>query len=64
MDRHTKKYAGQWVALKDDEETVVGHGATLQEAIDMAKACGYDDPIVTVMPREIITFIGGYGVSL
>jgi Family of unknown function (DUF5678) len=32
-----QKYKGLWVALKDDEETVVGSGATLKEAIEKAK---------------------------
>lgn len=48
-----KKYPGQWVALKDDEETVVGYGRTLQEAADRAKANGYDSPIFTVMPEDL-----------
>ena len=58
-----KKYAGQWVALKDDEETVVGHGATLQEAMDEAHSNSYTDPIMTYMPKEILPYIGGFRVE-
>ncbi len=49
-----------WVALLDDEVTVVGSGKTLAEAKDMAKAKGYMDPILTQMPEELVTFVGGF----
>jgi uncharacterized protein DUF5678 len=52
-----EKYKGLWVALKDDETTVVGSGKTLEEALDEARAHGYDEPIVTRMPQELVTFI-------
>ncbi len=58
-----KKYAGQWVALKHDEETVVGHGATLREAMDDALLHDYKDPIVTYMPKEILPYVGGFRVE-
>jgi Family of unknown function (DUF5678) len=53
-----EKYKGLWVALKDDEQTVVGSGKTLQEALEEASKNGYDEPIVTRMPEELRTFIG------
>lgn len=55
-----KKYKGMWVALLDDEVTVVGSGKTLREAKDMAKAKGYENPIMTQMPDELVTYIGGF----
>jgi hypothetical protein len=48
------KYKGRWVALKDDEQTVVGSGDSVREALDQARAHGYDDPIVTRMPEDLI----------
>lgn len=53
-----KKYKGLWVALKDDEETVVGSGKTLREAVDMAKKKGYPNPILTRMPDSLATYVG------
>jgi hypothetical protein len=51
-----EKYKGLWVALKADEQTVVGSGKTLQQALEEASRNGYDEPIVTRMPGERITF--------
>jgi hypothetical protein len=31
-----QQYKGQWVALKDDEQTVVAHGPTLREVLEQA----------------------------
>lgn len=56
-----KKYKGKWVALKDDEQTVVGVGNTAQEAWEEARKKGYSNPILTNMPKELVTYVG-YGV--
>jgi len=53
-----QKYKGMWVALKEDEVTVVGAGSTLKEALQNAAAAGYPHPIVTKMPRELTYFAG------
>ncbi len=53
-----KKYKGLWVALADNEETVVGVGATVREAISEAKKNGNTEPILTRMPEEITTYVG------
>jgi hypothetical protein len=50
-------YKGLWIALKDDEQTVVGSGKTLQAALEEASKNGYDEPIVTRMPHELVTFM-------
>jgi uncharacterized protein DUF5678 len=52
------QYKGLWVALKDDETTVVGSGGTLREALKEAQKKGYQDPILTRMPDELVTYIG------
>ena len=53
-----QQYKGMWVALKEDEVTVVGAGPTLKEALRKASEAGYPHPIVTKMPRELIYFAG------
>jgi len=56
-----QKYKGLWVALEDDEVTVVGHGKTLKEALAEARKHGFENPIVTRMPEELVTYVG-YGL--
>ena len=58
------KYKGRWVALEDDEQTVVGSGESVRDALDQARANGYTEPILTRMPDELIPFVGAYEVSL
>ncbi len=53
-----KQYKGLWVALKDDETTVVGSGITPRKALEGAKKKGYQNPILTRMPDELVTYIG------
>ena len=53
-----KKYKGFWVALADDEITVLGHGKTLKEALDKAKRNGYANPILTRLPESLFTYVG------
>jgi len=53
-----KKYKGRWVALKKDEETVVGSGKTAKEAWEEAQKKGYKKPILTHMPKELVTYVG------
>ena len=53
-----KKYKGLWVALLDDEKTVVASGKTAREAWGKAQAKGYKKPIMFRVPTEIIPYIG------
>ncbi len=55
-----KKYKGLWVALADDEETVLGSGKTAREALEQAQKKGHEYPILTRMPEEIVTYVGGF----
>ena len=52
------QYRGQWVALDDDETSVVGNGETPQIALQTAKKNGYDDPIMARMPIELVSLVG------
>ena len=53
-----KKYKGLWVALADDELTVLAHGKTLKDALNNARKNGYTDPILTRMPESLFTYVG------
>lgn len=53
-----QKYKGLWVALKDDEVTVVSSGKTAKEASDKAKKAGFAKPILSHMPEKLVTYIG------
>lgn len=53
-----KKYKGLWVALKDDEQTVVASGQTAKEAWDRAREKGYAKPILAHMPDKLVTYVG------
>jgi len=53
-----KQYKGLWVALKDDEKTVIASGKTAKEAWEKALSRGYKKPILTRMPDELVTYVG------
>lgn len=55
-----EKYKGLWVALKEDQVTVISSGKTLREAWQKAKDKGYDKPIMFRVPSEIVPFVGGF----
>ena len=47
-----------WIALADDEITVLAFGKTLKEAIEAAKKKGFADPIMTRMPENLASYVG------
>lgn len=53
-----KKYKGLWVALKDDEVTVISSGKTLDEAAQKAEKKGFKDPIFYSVPKKNTYFVG------
>lgn len=53
-----KKYKGLWVALKDDEQTVISFGKTLQETANKAKDKGFKKPIFMKIPQNVGYFTG------
>ncbi|MBI2444701.1 MAG: hypothetical protein HYV42_05710 [Candidatus Magasanikbacteria bacterium] len=53
-----EKYKGMWVALAEDETTVVGVGQTAREASDQAEQGGHVNPILTRMPERLVTYVG------
>lgn len=57
-----KKYKGLWVALKDDERTVVASGKTVKEVVKKAQMKGFEQPILMRVPTEIMPYIGGFSL--
>lgn len=57
-----KKYKGLWVGLKDDEQTVIAYGKTVDEVMDKAQKKGYTQPILTKMPKKLVVYVGGFHV--
>ena len=53
-----KKYKGLWVALAKDEETVLATGKTLKQALEEARQKGYQHPIMTRMPENLVAYVG------
>jgi hypothetical protein len=53
-----KQYSGQWVALAEDEETVIGSGDSAKQALDEAKSSGIENPVLTRVPDEDLAYIG------
>ena len=53
-----KDHKGKWVALKDDEQTVVASGKSLKEIMEKSKKKGFLHPIVTQVPREVLPIVG------
>ena len=53
-----KKYKGLWVALMDDEVTVISSGKTLDETAQEAEKKGFQNPIFHFVPEKSLPFIG------
>lgn len=53
-----KKYKGLWVALAQDEKTVLASAKTARAAFEKAKRDGYSKPILTKMSPKLITYVG------
>jgi len=53
-----KEHRGEWVALKDDEKTVIASGSSARAVFDLANKKGFTNPILTKMPEELINYVG------
>jgi len=56
-----KKYKGLWVALKDDNKTVIASGKTIREVMKKAQTKGVNQPILMHVPTEILPYVGNFG---
>ena len=57
-------YRGQWVALADDEVTVLAAAPTAKDALAASAAKGSPDPILYRVPDNLDTFVGYYDFFL
>lgn len=55
-----KKYKGLWVALKDDQRTVIASGKTVKEVMKEAQTKGFNQPILMRVPSEILPYVGNF----
>lgn len=53
-----ENYKGLWVALKDDEITVISSGKKLPEVLRKASEKGFEKPIITKVPKKDAIYIG------
>ena len=53
-----RRFKGRWIALRDDEKTVIGTGKTAKEATEKARKKGVKDPILARIPDRFITYVG------
>lgn len=52
------RYHGQWVALADDEVTVLASASSAKEALAASAAKGSPDPILYRVPDTLEVFAG------
>lgn len=53
-----EQHPGEWVALADDEETVLATDKSAQKVIEKAKKIGSDNPILFKVPKESRAYVG------
>ncbi len=53
-----KKYKGMWVALAEDEVTVLGIGKTVKEAVAHAEKKSRQTPFLTFVPSTLDAYVG------
>ncbi len=51
-------YKGEWVALKDDEKSVISHGKKAKEVLQGARSKGFKNPILFKVPTKFVPYIG------
>lgn len=53
-----KAYKGLWVALAENETTVLGTGKTVKAALLAAKKKNDKMPFLTYVPEKIVSYVG------
>ena len=56
-----EKYSGQWVALADDQKTVIASGKDVDSTLQLSEKKGNINPILFRVPDEIVDFVGYEG---
>lgn len=58
LRRLLEPFKGEWVALSPDEKRVLGHGKSLDEALETAKQASPDErPVLFKVPSEGTGFV-------
>ena len=52
------KYKGKWLALQEDEKTVIASGKTAKEVLIKSQKRGFLNPILTRLPEKLVSFVG------
>ena len=55
LARLVSRYKGQWVALTQDEKRILGHGASIDRALEMASLAGEATPFLLKVPPKGVT---------
>lgn len=53
-----KQYRGKWIALRDDEKTVIASGKSVKEVMAKASKRGFPLPILFLVPTKSVAYIG------
>ena len=56
-----KQYKGKWVALEEDEVTVIASAVSAKEALFKATEKGYKSPILHRVPARVMPLVGSFG---
>ena len=56
-----REYRGRWVALADDEETVIAAAGDVPSVLALSAERGHRDPLLFRVPDEIVDFVGYEG---
>lgn len=58
MTKLYRDYKGKWIALKDDQQTVISSGKTLEETAREAEKKGFKNPIFMQIPIKLTYLVG------
>ncbi|MBI2327141.1 hypothetical protein HYU92_02375 [Candidatus Curtissbacteria bacterium] len=58
MTKIYRDYKGKWVALTPDRKTVITSGSTAKQVYDEAHKKGFEEPILTKIPTEVVILVG------
>lgn len=53
-----KKYKGKWIALREDEKTVITYGETVKDVMEKSQRKGVKLPILFRVPSTAIAYVG------
>ena len=57
-EKIAEKYKGLWIALTDDEQTVIASGKDIKTTLAKSVVKGHTDPVLFRVPDEIVDFVG------